>query len=97
MTFIASPDDPVAERGRVSAAELSSMPFVARNKASATRAMIESSPHKIGMGFDRLNIVLVPGGAEAVKAAVEAGAGIGAVLRLSLRRELRACTLSTIE
>jgi len=36
------------------------------------------------------------GSAEAVKAAVEAGGGVGAVSRLSLRHELRTGSLATL-
>ena len=97
IALIVSPDDPYAARGEITLHELRKAPFVAREEGSGTRALLERLLGNLGVHFDELNIVLILGSAEAVKAAVEAGAGIGAVSRLSLRHELRAGTLTTVK
>lgn len=86
IALIAPPDDPVALAGRITLDQLRKAPFVAREEGSGTRSLTERLLGLAGIDFDQLNVVLILGSTEAVKAAVEAGAGIGVVSRMSLQR-----------
>lgn len=97
ICLIAARNHPLAVRGTITLDELRRAPFVAREEGSGTRSLTERFLRTAGLDFDHLNVVLILGSTEAVKAAVEAGAGIGIVSRMSLRRELPAGALSTIK
>lgn len=96
ICLIAARDHPLAARGMITLEEFRAAPFVAREEGSGTRSLTERLLHKAKLDFDQLNVVLILGSTEAVKAAVEAGAGIGILSRMSLRHELPAGALATI-
>ncbi len=97
IALIAAPQDSIAARGHITLDELCKAPFVAREEGSGTRSLTERLLGLAGIDFDRLNVVLILGSTEAVKAAVEAGAGIGVVSRMSLRHERYAESLAVVK
>lgn len=96
IAFIVPPDHPWTATGHVSFEELCSAPIILREEGSGTRTLLERAFAARGVTLDRLDIVLVLGSAESVKGAVEAGAGVGMVSRLSMRREMAAGSLAAI-
>lgn len=88
IAVIAPPDHPWVRRRDVDFDALCVEPLILREEGSGTRALLDRAMAERAMSIDKLDIVSVLGSAEAVKGAVVAGAGIGIVSRLSLRREL---------
>lgn len=96
IAVIVPPSHPWAAEGHVSFEEFCAAPIILREEGSGTRALLERAFATRGVSLDRLNIVLILGSAESVKGAVEAGAGVGMVSRLSMRREMAAGSLAAI-
>ena len=97
IALIAAPSDPIAATGHITLDELRRAPFVAREEGSGTRSLTERLLGLAGIDFDALNVVLILGSTEAVKAAVEAGAGIGVVSRMSLQRHAESLSVLKLE
>lgn len=96
IAFIIPPGHRWCTSAAVSFEDFCAAPIILREEGSGTRALLERAFADRGVTLDRLNVVLVLGSAEAVKGAVEAGAGVGMVSRLSMRRELAAGSLAAI-
>lgn len=76
--------------------DLISEPFVMREEGSGTRRLFERYLQEHGVNPAQLNVALTLGSTEAVKAGVEAGAGVSIVSSLSLRRELESGVLCAV-
>jgi DNA-binding transcriptional LysR family regulator len=76
-------------RDAVNLNEVVGEPFILREEGSGTRRMLERYLEQEGIHFSDLHVALTLGSTEAVKAGVEAGAGVSIVSRLSLGAELR--------
>ena len=96
IAFIVPPAHPWAAAGHAAFEDLCAAPIILREEGSGTRALLDRAFAAQGVTLERLNIVLILGSAESVKAAVEAGAGVGIVSRLSMQREMAAGSLSAI-
>ena len=85
MALVAAPSHPWASRGAdwsPSPADLASGRWVLRETGSGTRAMLETAIREAGLAFDALDVALELPSTEAVRAAVEAGAGASVMSRL---------------
>ncbi|MCF1436901.1 LysR family transcriptional regulator (plasmid) [Agrobacterium vitis] len=96
IVFIVPGDHPWAKTKQVAFAAFCAAPIILREEGSGTRSLIERAMTEKSTSLDQLDIVSVLGSAEAVKGAVEAGAGVGMVSRLSLRRELADGSLAAV-
>lgn len=96
IVFIVSGRHPWAKTDIIAFETFCLAPIILREEGSGTRSLIERALSERSKSLDQLDIVSVLGSAEAVKGAVEAGAGIGMVSRLSLRRELADGSLAAV-
>ncbi|HUC63649.1 MAG TPA: LysR substrate-binding domain-containing protein [Alphaproteobacteria bacterium] len=86
-------------RGRAVALEprrLTETPWVLREPGSGTRSEFAAALRRLGLDLERLDIALSLPSNEAVRAAVEAGAGASAISHLVVAASLRAGTLCRI-
>jgi len=75
------------------AGRLTAAPWVAREKGSGTRAAFEAALAAFGVDASKRNIVLELPSNEAVRAAVEAGAGLAVMSRLVVSASIKAGSL----
>ena len=96
LVFIVPAMHPLAKMKSISILELMKEPFIIREEGSGTRQIIEKYIGLQGMKVSDLHIVLVLGGTEPIKAAVESGMGISIVSRWAVRKEVQFGTLKYI-
>ena len=94
IVLIASPANTLSSRRHVSLKELSKELFIFRESGSATRAAVQQ---KLTAADIQLQTVMEMDNPEAVKNAVQNGAGIAFVSRFAVEKELKAKTLSTVK
>lgn len=90
-------DSPLAKRRSLTVEELAGTPFVARERGSGTRHVIENCLQSdFGIGLSEFNVVCEMGSSGAVKEAVLAGLGVSIVSAFSIKIELAQGLLSTV-
>ncbi len=87
LVLIVAPDHAWAQRGRASLQQLANAPFIARERGSGTRDVVEAALWERGVVVEP---VMTLGSTEAVKNAVVAGLGVAMVSRLTVALELSA-------
>ncbi|MDB5367469.1 MAG: LysR family transcriptional regulator [Rhodospirillales bacterium] len=87
----------LAGKNRLDAATLASADWVLREPGSGTRTELEAALPSLGVDPSKLRVVLELPSNEAVRAAVEAGAGLTAISELVAAASLRAGTLKRLE
>lgn len=97
VVLVVSPDHPWASVGRLEAAQLPDTPWIVREKGSGTRQVFQQAVQQNGLDFDQLNIALELPSNEAVRCAVEAGAGAAVMSLLVAESSLRARTLIQVD
>ena len=80
LSLVVSPQHPWAAN-RPAAIDLASTPWVLREPGSGTRAAFEAVLEASGLTLSQLKVAMVLPGNEAVRSAVEAGAGAGVMSR----------------
>ncbi|MET0340174.1 MAG: LysR family transcriptional regulator [Polyangiales bacterium] len=85
MVVIASSDHPLTRVPRLAARDLARVPYIARERGSGSRDVIEAALSARGV---ELEPAMALGATEAIKNVVASGAGIGIVSRLAVEREL---------
>jgi DNA-binding transcriptional LysR family regulator len=93
LVVIVAPSHPWARRRTVSVRELAAVALITREAVSTTRRFIEA---RLGSATRRLRISLELGSNEAIKRAVELGAGVGIVSREVVRTEARTGVLRAL-
>ena len=93
LVVIVAPGHAWGRRRTVSVRELTDMPLITREAISTTRRFIEA---RLGGATRRLRVRMELGSNDAIKRAVELGAGVGIVSREVVRTELAAGTLHAI-
>jgi DNA-binding transcriptional LysR family regulator len=88
IALIVSREHPLAKRRRVSFTELEGEPFIFREPTSGTQRSLEGLLSQAGFDIRRLSQRLIMGNTQAVVSAVEAGAGIGFVSNLAIKKSL---------
>jgi len=96
LVLIVPAGHPWTLRHAVTLADVVGEPFILREEGSGTRRMLEwhLGQHRIQLAD--LQVALTLGSTEAVKAGVEAGAGVSIVSRLSLGAELRTGSIVSV-
>ena len=93
LVVIVAPGHAWARRRTISVRELAAVPLITREAVSTTRRFIEA---RLGAAIRRLRVRMELGSNEAIKRAVELGAGVGIVSREVVRTELAAGTLHAL-
>lgn len=96
LVIIASSSHQLAREKKITALELSSIPFVMRERGSGSRMTIEKRLSDMGVDTSRINIVAEMGSTEAVKQAVKAGLGVSIVSSIAVTEDLRHNSLKVI-
>lgn len=96
LVLVVGAHHPWAGRGPVDPGALLDLRWVLREPGSGTRAMFEAALRDAGLPAGRLDVAMELPSNEAVRAAVEAGAGATAISRLVVASALRAGTLASI-
>lgn len=79
LVVLVRPGHPWATRRRLTAADLTTMPWVLRERGSGTRSSLEAALAQAGVDPAMLEITMTLPANEAVLAAAEAGAGVAAL------------------
>lgn len=93
LVLIASPRHPWAKRRTVSIRDLAGLPLLVREAGSTTRAFVDA---RLGAASRQIHVALELGSNDAIKRAVELGAGLAIVSREVVRAEVRAGTLKAL-
>ena len=96
MLLVVGPRHPWARRASVTPEELPDSPWVLREPGSGTRSIFEGWLTSVGLPPERLTVNLELPSNEAVRGAVEAGAGATVISRLAVAAMLRAGSLVTV-
>ncbi len=88
ITLIVSADNPLAQRGEITAVELEGQPFIFREEMSGTQRSLENRLSERGIDVQKLSPNLVLGTTQAVIVAVEDDAGIAFVSSLAIKKSL---------
>jgi DNA-binding transcriptional LysR family regulator len=82
-------DHPLAKQKTARTEDLTKMPFIIREKGSATRDLIEECLQKqVGVSLSRFNVTCEIGSSEAVKEAILAGLGVSIISTFAIKREI---------
>lgn len=95
LILIAGKDYPLPSKKGMSAREITSAPFVIRERGSGSRMAMEKYLTELGVDLSRLSIVAEMGSTEAVKQSVKGGIGLSIVSSLAVVEELHYKTLKT--
>jgi DNA-binding transcriptional LysR family regulator len=93
LTVVVAPEHPWSAGEPLGARELAQGQWVLREPGSGTRSEFEAALAKLGVTAERLDVVMELPSNEAVRAAVEAGAGATALSELVAQAALSAGTL----
>ncbi len=96
LAFIVAAAHPIAKKKSVSILEIMKEPFIMREECSGTRLIIERYLASHGIRTSDIHIVLVLGGTESIKDAVERGMGISMISRWAARKEVQFGTLKYV-
>jgi DNA-binding transcriptional LysR family regulator len=89
---------PLSNRRAVKVEELREIPFIIREKGSATRDIIEECLEKqLRTSLSRFNVICEMGSSEAVKEAILAGLGVSILSVFAIERELKQGMLATVD
>jgi len=97
LVLVVNPAHPWARRPRVSIKELPESTWVVREKGSGTRQVFEQALQRHGLDFSHFNIALELPSNEAVRSAVEAGAGAAVMSLLVAESSVRTQALVQID
>ena len=93
MVLVVSPALPRPKQHAISQADLKAMRWVFREPGSATRALFEKAMAKAGLRISDIDMVLELPSNEAVRAAVEDGAGAAVLSKLVVAASIEAGSL----
>lgn len=97
LALVVPVNHPLAERGSVSVEELTGIPFVVREKGSATREIVEQCLQKhLDVSLSHFNVICEMGSSEAVKEAILAGLGVSILSVFAVNRELSQGLLKSV-
>lgn len=95
LVLVVPPDHPWA--GRCPDPDLKAAPWILRERGSGTRAKFEATLPDLGLTPDDLEVTQELPSNEAVRSAVEAGAGVTVLSRLVVASSLAAGTLAVVD
>ncbi len=94
LVLVAPPDHPLCRASSVAAEDLRTARWVLRERGSGTRAALETTLDQLGIDPDELDVVFDLPSNEAVRGAVEAGAGVTVLSRVVVMRAVKAGLLA---
>ncbi|MGJ4890326.1 LysR substrate-binding domain-containing protein [Bradyrhizobium sp. HKCCYLRH3099] len=94
MVLVGPVDHPLCRGASVKAADLKAARWVLREQGSGTRAVLEAAVGRFGIRMDELDVAFDLPSNEAVRGAVEAGAGVTVLSRLVVMRAVKAGLLA---
>ncbi len=97
MLLVAAPDHPWVARPPRAMADFAAARWVFREQGSGTRAAAEAALATLGLPAPEIRIALEFPSNEAVRGAVEAGAGVAVLSRLVAMRAIRAGLLGVVD
>ena len=90
-------DHPLAKHKSVAVAKLREIPFIIREKGSATRDIVEECLQRhLGTSLAHFNVICEMGSSEAVKEAILAGLGVSILSIFAIRREISQGLLTVV-
>lgn len=96
LVVIVPVSHPWAKKKEVSIADALKEPFILREEGSGTRQVIEKYLETHGINTNALKVSLMLGSTQAIKEAVEIGAGISIVSRWAARKESKCGSLKAL-
>ena len=96
LYLVVPPKHPWANRSSVQLKELLNEPFIMREQGSGSRKIMEQALQVKGIDPARLRVVAELGSAEAVRQAVQAGAGIAFLSRWAIQHDLECGLLKSV-
>lgn len=96
LVIVVSAAHPFGRLRRLTASQVTDVEWVLRERGSGTRSVFERALGKLGIAPDRLKIALELPSNEAVRAAVEAGAGLTAISHAIVAAALRSRNLRSL-
>ena len=97
LVVVVAPDHPWAKEGRVTAEQLATSPWILREPGSGTRQVLGEGLAQHGIALEDLDIALELPSNEAVRSAVEAGAGAAAMSGLVVQNAVSMGALVRVE
>ena len=97
MVLVVAPDHPLAARRGLKPADLTAADWIVREPGSGTRSEAENTLAGLGVPIHERRIAMVLPSNEAVRAAVEAGAGIAALSELVVSESIAAGRLKRLK
>ncbi len=97
MVLVVAPDHPLAGRRSLKPADLAAADWIVREPGSGTRSEAENAVAALGVPIHERRIAMVLPSNEAVRAAVEAGAGIAALSELVVAESIRGGRLERLK
>jgi len=94
MVLVGPPGHPLCLLSPIRTDDLKSARWVLRERGSGTRAVLEAALQQLGIDADELDVVFDLPSNEAVRGAVEAGAGVTVLSRLVVMRAVKAGLLA---
>jgi DNA-binding transcriptional LysR family regulator len=88
------PDHPLSRKKKLKLSDLKNEPFIYRESGSGTRMVMEKELKRAGIYPEKAMELSTN---EAVKQAIMAGIGVSLISKLSMKTELKAGTISTID
>lgn len=96
MVLVVPPTHPWASRRIVKANELSSQPFLIRERGSGTRKIMEQALEQHHLSMSAFRVIAEMGSNEAIRQAVKAGGGIAIISRLAVASDIKCRELTAI-
>lgn len=97
LALVVAPEHPWARGGRIAGDDLLATRWVLREPGSGTRAILEDAIAAAGRSIGDLDVAMELPSNEAVRAAVEAGAGASVMSRLVAAASLRAGSIVAVD
>jgi DNA-binding transcriptional LysR family regulator len=88
LVLIVPPDHRWVNKGSITFEELLDEPFIVREDGSGTRDIIAEYLQQKGKRIEDLNIIMTLGNTEAIKGAVESGAGVSIIQKCAIKTEV---------
>lgn len=96
MVLVVPPTHPWASRRSVRVKELSSQPFLIRERGSGTRKILEQALERHHLSMGAFRVIGEMGSNEAIRQAVKTGGGIAIISRLAVASDLKCGELTAI-
>lgn len=97
LVLIVPPDHRWVNKGLITFEELLDEPFIVREEGSGTRDIIVEYFQQKGKRIEDLNIIMTLGNTEAIKGAVESGAGVSIIQKCAIKTEVKVGSIRIVK